>query len=105
MDAKFLFGSGSNQPLGCLNDSNGALITVSGETGQASNQILFKNICKMWAALSPGLHSRAVWLAAPEALPSLLSMTITVSDASGGIVNGIAAPITQYASGALFILG
>ncbi len=105
LDAKFLFGSGSNQPLGCLNDSNGALITVSGETGQASNQILFKNIVKMWAALSPGSHSRAVWLAAPEALPSLLSMTITVSDASGGIVSGIAAPITQDASGALFILG
>ncbi len=105
MDAKFLFGSGSNQPLGCLHDSNGALVTISGEAGQASNQVLFKNVVKMWAALSPGSHSRAVWLAAPEVLPSLLSMTITVSDASGGIVNGIAAPITQDASGALFILG
>lgn len=70
-------GTGVGEYLGVLNSP--ALITVSKETGQAANSIVYENIIKMrsrcWG------YGKAVWIANHDALPSLMLLNQTVGTA------------------------
>lgn len=80
LDYAFIQGTGAGQPLGILNDP--ALITVTKETGQLHNTILYTNIVKMFARLAPQCMAKAVWIANQTTIPDL--MTLSVSIGTGG---------------------
>lgn len=81
-DSAFLTGTGSGQPLGVQNPANGALITVSKESGQPASTILVENILAMYARMLPQSLENAVWLASPSTFPQL--MTLSISVGTGG---------------------
>jgi len=74
-DDDFLNGSGTGEPLGALNQANGALITVAKESAQTAATINYANVVKMYARMLPSSLGRAVWVISPDALPGLLLMT------------------------------
>jgi HK97 family phage major capsid protein len=82
-DLAFLKGTGVGQPLGVLNANNSALVTVSKESSQAADTIVWNNILKMYARMLPTSLNKAVWLVTPEALPQLANMTVTVKNVAG----------------------
>jgi HK97 family phage major capsid protein len=82
-DLAFLKGNGVGQPLGVLNTNNQALVTVSKESSQAADTIVWNNILKMYARMLPTSLSKAVWLVTPEALPQLANMTVAVKNVAG----------------------
>lgn len=90
-DYDFLLGNGANQALGVLNAANGALVSVSKETGQAAGTIVYENIVKMFARLLPGSYSRSVWLVSPDAIPQLFTMGLVVGTGGSSVWNADAA--------------
>lgn len=75
LDRTFLIsGTGAGQPRSVLNDP--ALITVSKETGQSADTILWPNIVKMYARLHPECLRNAVWVCNPKCLTELLQMNL-----------------------------
>lgn len=85
----FLRGSGAGQPLGILNAP--CLVTISQETGQAANTILFENIINMFARFYA--DTGGIWMANRNILPQLVTMNMAVG--TGGVpvympANGIA---------------
>lgn len=81
-DKAVLSGTGAGMPLGILNSP--ATITVAAEGGQLASTFVWENAVDMWAALAPGSHERAWWLAHPTVLPQALSMSLTIG--TGGTV-------------------
>jgi len=88
LNDKLLRGTGAGQPQGILNAP--AIVTVSAESGQLATTILFENILKMYARISD--RSRAIWMANPNTLPQLATMSLAVG--TGGI------PVFMPANGA-----
>ena len=82
-DDDFLNGTGVNQPLGVLNASNPALITVTAETGQGATTIVAENIIKMWARMYSIGKNRAIWIANDDTFPQLATMALAVG--TGGV--------------------
>ena len=88
MNRVILKGTGAGQPQGILNAP--ALVSITAETGQPATTILWENIVKMYArCLNP---SKAVWIANPNILPQLASMSLTIG--TGGV------PVFMPANGA-----
>lgn len=83
-------GTGAGQPLGILN--RGCVVSVSKESGQAADTIVWENINKMWARLLPSSHQNSAWLINQNVLPQLYTMSLTVG--AGGI------PVYMPAGGA-----
>lgn len=71
-----LFGDGVGKPLGALHANNGALVTVSKEANQAASTLDPKNLSKMVSRLLVGQLRNAVWIANPDVLPILESLTL-----------------------------
>jgi len=96
-DDSFINGVGGGQPVGILNAD--ALVTVAKETGQAATTIVAENIDKMYSRMLPSSQSRAVWVAHPDTLPQLVSLSRSVgtggSVAMMGNMSG-AAPMSLY---------
>jgi HK97 family phage major capsid protein len=82
-DYAFLRGNGVGQPLGVLNSA--ALVTVTKETDQAADSIVWENLCKMYARMLPGSLSRAVWVAHPSCIPELATMSLNVGTGGSAI--------------------
>lgn len=82
LDDVFINGNGAGQPLGIMNSP--CLITVSKESGQASNTLNYLNIVKMYARQLN--KSNAVWFANSNVLPQLMQMQIAISTAGGAVV-------------------
>lgn len=80
-DYDFLNGTGVNQPLGILNSTNPALITVTAETGQGANTIVAENVLNMWARLWPEGQANAIWVANIDTFKQLSRMGIAVGTA------------------------
>ena len=82
-DRSVLTGGGAAEPMGILASS--ATVSVAKEVApaQPASTILWPNIVKMWAALAPGLHEEAVWLAHPTTLPQLLNLQVKVLNQAG----------------------
>lgn len=77
-DDDFLNGSGSNEALGAFNTSNPSIVSVTKETNQVANTIVYENIVKMWARLYPKCHANAVWVANIDTFPQLATMNLAV---------------------------
>jgi len=91
-DYAFLRGGGVGEPLGIHN--SGAVISVTKETGQAADTIVWENVVKMFARMLPSSLNRAVWVASIDTFPELATMALSVG--TGGapvwLSNGAAGP-------------
>jgi len=96
-DDAFINGVGGGQPIGMLNAD--ALVTVAKETGQAATTIVAENIDKMYSRMLPSSRSRAVWIAHPDTLPQIVSMSRSVGTGGSAVMmNSMAgaAPASLY---------
>jgi HK97 family phage major capsid protein len=74
-------GTGSGQPLGIL--KAGCLVSVTKETNQAADTIIFDNVNKMWSRMWAPSRKNAIWMINQDAEPQLNGMTIAVG--TGGV--------------------
>lgn len=81
LDDAIFNGTGVGQPLGIL--TSPALISVTKETGQAADTVVWQNIVKMWSRLAPSAQTRAVWFINQEVQPELMTMSQAVG--TGGV--------------------
>jgi len=81
MDDILINGTGAGQPLGLINAP--ALVTVSKESGQAADTIVFENIVKMYARMPSANRKNAVWLANDDTFSQLATMSLAVG--TGGV--------------------
>lgn len=72
------------KPLGMLNSSNKALITVAKEAEQAAATITAANILKMYNQMAPECRNRAVWLINPDIETMLMQMVMSGGDNEAG---------------------
>ena len=84
-DEAFLTGNGSDRPLGVLNASNPALISVAKETGQAATTIVWENIVKMYSRMLPASLGRGIWVANIDTFPQLALMSLAVGTGGSAI--------------------
>lgn len=70
-----MWGDGVGKPLGFMNSA--AKIDVAKESGQAADTIVALNVAKQFSRLLPGNVAGSVWLANPDTLPQLMTMTIS----------------------------
>lgn len=75
-----LSGSGTNQPLGVLNQP--ALITVTKSTNDTNAMFGFRDLANMFARMYPLSRNNAVWLVNSEAMGVLISMVFEPSSGS-----------------------
>jgi len=75
-----LNGSGAAGPLGIL--QSGACISVTKETNQAADTVLYENIVKMWARLLPRSKPKASWFINSEVEPQLDALAQAVGTAA-----------------------
>lgn len=74
-------GNGAGKPLGILQSP--CLVTVTKETGQEADSIVFENISKMWARMWAPSRPKTVWLINQEIEPQLDKLAIPVG--TGGM--------------------
>lgn len=74
-------GNGAGKPLGFLQSP--ALVTITKETGQDADTVVFENISKMWAAMWARSRPNSVWLINQEIEPQLDKLAIPVG--TGGL--------------------
>lgn len=72
LDEGIVNGTGAGQPLGIYNSD--ALISISKETGQGADTILFENLVKMFARFWNKSRGRGVVLANQDTIPQLYTM-------------------------------
>jgi HK97 family phage major capsid protein len=91
-DVGFISGNGVGQPLGVLNSA--ALVTVTKETGQTADTIVWENLVKMYSQMLPGSLGRAVWVANINCFPELATMSLSVGTGGSAIWlnNGVNGP-------------
>ncbi|MBS4038923.1 MAG: phage major capsid protein [Hydrogenophaga sp.] len=78
IDAALLYGDGVGKPLGLI--ASPSAISVTPESGQAPDTIVFDNLVNLYARLMPECQKRAVWYLSPAALPQMLAMRHPGSD-------------------------
>ena len=77
-DVAFLTGAGVGEPLGLIGASNPAGIAVAAEVGQPATTVVLENVISMYSRMLPSSLNNAVWLVAPDVLPQLLTMSLSV---------------------------
>jgi HK97 family phage major capsid protein len=90
VDDAIIRGTGIGQPLGFLNAA--CLVSVTKETGQAADTVVWQNVQKMWSRLWAPSRSNAVWFVNQDCEPQLQSMSLAVG--TGGV------PVYMPANGA-----
>ena len=96
-DDAFINGIGAGQPVGIINAD--ALVTVAKETGQAATTIVSENIDKMYSRMLPSSRANAIWLAHPDTLPQIVSLSRSVGTGGSAVMmNSMAgaAPASIY---------
>ena len=76
-------GSGAGQPLGIVN--SGALVSVSKESGQAADTVVFENIVKMYQRMPGRNRANAVWVCNQDVEAQLFSMSLSVGSGGGPV--------------------
>lgn len=91
-DLAFMAGTGVGEPLGFLNAP--AAISVTKESGQSADTIVWENIVKVYARMLPSSLARAVWIASPDTFPELATMALSVGTGGSAVWlnNGVAGP-------------
>lgn len=83
------------RPLGMLNSSNKALVTVAKEADQAAGTVTAANVLAMWNAMSPENRSKAMWIINPDLETQLMQMVMGAGETYGQFVymppNGLSA--------------
>jgi HK97 family phage major capsid protein len=79
LDYYLLNGVGGAEPKGLLNST--ALVSVAKETGQATDSLVYSNLAKMFSRMLPGCRERAVWIANPNTIPQLMSLSVAIGTA------------------------
>lgn len=74
-------GAGAGRPQGITEAA--CAVSVAKETGQAADTIVYENLTKMLARISPELLNGMVWVANNDTLPQLMGMYIAVG--TGGV--------------------
>lgn len=77
-DEAFIWGNGVKKPLGALHADNTAAVTVTKESGQPNDTIVWENLIKMFARMLPTSMGRAVWVINNECFPELATMALSV---------------------------
>ena len=95
-DKAFISGSGAGEPQGLL--SADCLVTVEKEIGQAADTIVWENLTKQMAAMFTGSFANSVWLINQQAIPQLLTLSVSVG--TGGSV----IPVMSSVNGQFTIL-
>lgn len=93
-DIAFMRGTGVGEPLGFLNAGNTAAVSVTKESGQAADTIVWENIVKMYARMLPSSLGRAVWIAHIDTFPELATMALSVGTGGSAVWlnNGVEGP-------------
>ncbi|MFI0233155.1 phage major capsid protein [Streptomyces sp. NPDC017086] len=81
-DNAFQSGTGTGEPLGFRGASNPAAVTV---TRANANKIQYPDIVGMYARMLPSSLSSAVWMCAPDALPQLLQLSLSVGTGGNSV--------------------
>ena len=76
IDDACINGTGSGQPLGIINAP--CLVSVTKETGQAADTLVWENIVKMWSRMWARSRQNSVWLINQDVEPQLYSMSLAV---------------------------
>jgi HK97 family phage major capsid protein len=71
-----IHGTGAGMPLGIAN--SGSLVSVSKETGQAADTVVYENVLKMWSRLFSSSRKNAVWIINQSVEPQLYQMSLAV---------------------------
>jgi HK97 family phage major capsid protein len=82
-DGAFTAGSGVGEPLGYL--GNPASVAVAAEGGQDAATINYFNIVNMYARMLPSSLQRAAWVVSPDAIPQLLTMSLSVGTGGNSV--------------------
>jgi HK97 family phage major capsid protein len=77
-DNAFIRGTGVGEPLGFLAAGNAAQISVTKETGQVADTIVWENLVKAYSRMLPTSLASAVWLAHIDTFPELATMALSV---------------------------
>lgn len=83
LDDAVIRGTGAGMPLGILNCA--PLITVSKETGQASQTVVYENIKKMWGRMWARSRKSAVWFINQDTEQQLYGMSQIVGTAGSPV--------------------
>jgi HK97 family phage major capsid protein len=91
-DIAFIGGSGVGEPLGFLNSP--AMVSVTKESGQAADTIVWENLVKMYARMLPSSLNSAVWIANLDTFPELATMSLSVGTGGSAIwlTDGVSGP-------------
>lgn len=91
-DIAFIRGTGVGEPLGFLNSS--AMVSVTKESGQSADTIVWENIVKMYSRMLPSSLDRSVWIAHIDTFPELATMALSVGTGGSAIWlnNGVSGP-------------
>lgn len=81
LDDAIINGNGAGQPLGVMNA--GCLVSVSKQTGQDADSLVFENIVDMYSRLFATSRQNAVWLINQNVEPQLFAMSMSVG--TGGV--------------------
>lgn len=103
-----LFGDGVGKCLGALNSKAGPLVVQAKDSGQATNTITPTNLSNMVSRLLVGQLKNAIWLANPDVLPFLETMTVgnypiylpnnSAAEGSYGMLKGRPLFLSEHAS-------
>lgn len=85
-DLAFINGTGVGEPLGFLKAT--AAVSVTKETGQAADTILYENIVKAYSRMMPSSINRAVWVAHIDTFPQLATMALAVGTGGSAVWMG-----------------
>ncbi|MBA7545009.1 hypothetical protein ES705_37371 [subsurface metagenome] len=98
-DETAIGGTGSGQPLGFRNSP--AVITITKESGQDSDTIIYENIVNMFARLPVNSYKKpsTVWISSISNIPQLMSIGIKLGTA------GVWIPVFVQETGKYSILG
>jgi len=91
-DIAFIRGTGVGEPLGFLNAA--AAVSVTKESGQVADTIVWENIVKMYSRMLPTSLGRAVWIAHIDTFPELATMALSVGTGGSAVWlnNGVEGP-------------
>lgn len=91
-DYAFLNGNGVGQPEGVYVAAAG--VSVTKESGQPNDTIVWENVVKMYARMLPASLNKAVWLASPDTFPELATMALSVGTGGSAVWlnNGVQGP-------------
>lgn len=82
-DVAFMTETGAGTPQGFI--SCPASVSVTAESGQATQTIVWENIVKMYARMLPASLKNAVWIAAIDSFPQLATMALSVGTGGGPV--------------------